>query len=548
MISCRLLTVTANAKGAPTRNETRVAGESIVVGRGSACQIHLPDHRVSLQHATIKRQPDGKLQVEAAHDAMISIDGYLQHSADLLIGTEIGVGPYRLTVDSTVDHADLTLTVDLPAPLLQPADTGDSASTHPAALNLAGLGISKRRIGFALALLILLAFFFLPLITKISPAFEAWQARLLVPMTSMLNPGALSVGHGQFGMKCSSCHQKAFQAVTDSACTECHTNAAMHLPVDHTHLNLLGNVRCADCHPSHQGKAGAMRDGLTQCVGCHQRLDNVMPEVRDFAVKHPPFQLTIPAGKENVRVKQGDQALPPENSGLKFSHQVHLDKSGVSSPDGRTLMTCTDCHKLEPAGDHFAPINMKMSCQQSRCHTIRFEEPARGIVPHGSERQVMDRLRIFFAQWLAEEPGQIAASCAQVPKTGHLLKHTLDCADALALDHAGKTLFKQEGELECALCHEITPTGKKDSPWKVATVRLRHDWQPKAHFDHAKHGTLACTECHDKADSKTSEEISFPEIGQCRECHTGSRAATGKIISQCETCHRFHRVTRLATP
>jgi hypothetical protein len=120
----------------------------------------------------------------------------------------------------------------------------------------------------------------------------------------------------------------------------------------------------------------------------------------------------------------------------------------------------------------------------------------------------------------------------------------LDCADELARKHAGATLFNTESKQpECALCHEIISTGDAELPWKVARVRTRHDWQ-RADFNHARHGTMACSDCHDKQDSKLAEDISMPRIEKCRECHAGSAGASNKIRSDCESCHRFHRAPR----
>lgn len=539
MISCRLIHLTGNPREAQARNEIRIEGDCIEIGRGNACQIHLPDHRVSLRHATIRRGTDGSARIEAAPDALMSIDGHMRHAAELSIATEIGIGPYRLTVESTVDHADLTILVDKPAPLLKPAD-----ATQTAPVSLSALGISKRKLGFGLAAVILVAFLILPLMTKVSPAFEAWQARLPLTLTGALNPGPLSPGHRPFEAKCSTCHQQAFHGVADGACTECHKQPATHLAADHALKDVLGGVRCADCHPAHEGKAAALHGGLPTCLNCHKNLGKEIAKVKDFGAAHPPFQLTLPAGRETLRVRQDEKPLPPERSGFKFSHHFHLDKEGVSSPDGRTLLTCRDCHKLEAAGDHFAPIDMKMTCQQSRCHRSRFEDPAVGLVPHGSEREVMGRLRAAYAAWLAEAPRENAWQCeSRIDKGGNLVQRTLDCAALLARDQAESTFFRTSGDnLDCALCHEINATQSPEVPWKVAPVRINRDWHAKAVFPHARHGTLECAECHDKADSKSSADISMPPIGKCRECHAGVKATANKLKTNCEDCHRFHRV------
>jgi hypothetical protein len=543
MISCVLVQVSRNDNGLPLRIETRIAGESIELGRGSACQIHLPDHRVDLLHATVKRAANGTLQIEATQGALISINGALERTAALAPGTRILIGPYRLEVGATSEDADIALTVDMPE-----AQTENPGTTPAAPLTLAALGISKRRLGLRLAAFILIALLALPMMSRVSPAFEAWQAGLPVKLTQWLSPGPVSVGHGLSGAKCSTCHQRALHAVADTVCTECHKRVGTHLVADSGDASALRDVRCANCHPAHQSKAETMKNGLSQCLDCHQRLGKAITDVRDFGSSHPDFQLAIPQGQETVRARQGAKEMPPEKSGLKFSHQVHLVPKGVSTPDGDTVLTCRSCHKLDASGNHFAPMAMRMTCQQSRCHKQRFAEPVRGIVPHGSEREVMSLLRNFYANWLADAPAEIAGKCGEEVKAGNSVKRTLACAELLSRKHAAASLFRETGEkLECVLCHEITETGKKDVPWKVAPVRLNHDWQPKAVFAHAKHDTVDCAECHDKTNSKSSEDVSFPDIAKCRTCHAGTSGVAGRVKSNCESCHQFHRVAEKPT-
>jgi hypothetical protein len=43
--------VSVNQRGQMQRDPRRVAGTSFSIGRGSQCQIHLPDARVALIHA-----------------------------------------------------------------------------------------------------------------------------------------------------------------------------------------------------------------------------------------------------------------------------------------------------------------------------------------------------------------------------------------------------------------------------------------------------------------------------------------------------------------
>ena len=541
MITCRLIQLKPYLTGFQTCHENRLTGDSLLCGRGAACQVHLPDHRVGLLHATLSRLDDGSLQVEAASEQLISVNGFAERSARLTPGTVLLIGPYRLRVEDLDGDADLTLSVAL-------TDLASDSVGPKAAVTLSDLGISKRRLGFWLAGFILLALLLLPLSSRLSPGWEAWQASQPWALTGWLSPGPLSPAHERFGKTCSTCHPAAFQAVTNSACSECHQHTAGHVGADSTYNAVFTPLRCTNCHWLHAGKAQAPPKQQNQCVACHRQIEPRLAEVADFD-QHPAFHLTLPQGKKLLRVRQDEQSLPGEKNGLKFSHQVHLDVQGISSPDGRTVMTCPDCHKLEDSGGHFAPIGMEMTCQQSRCHKLRFEEPVGGIIAHGSEREVMNRVRQHYLATLAEAPQQVARQCKGLDQSATPARRLLDCADLLAGQFAASSLFLASGDsLQCVLCHQVTATEAADLPWKVAPVRINRDWQPKASFSHAKHSSVVCKQCHDKVNSKRSEDISFPSVQTCRDCHTGFDAQAGKISSPCQSCHRFHRVSTANWP
>lgn len=545
MISCLLIQVSRSPQGLPVRKESVVAGETIQIGRGFSCKMHLPDHRVNLLHATVRRSEDGTLYIDGEKDATININGFIEQSAALSLGTRIEIGPYLLTVEPASGKHDIALTVEMIHPLPEP-DIAKICRSAP--VTLSALGLSKRRLGFGLAAFIILVFLLLPLLPGTSSAFDKWQAALPITLTESWNPGALSGGHSVFGAKCSTCHQRAFQAVSDDACVECHKHVKQHLAKDNLRAGVLRNdLRCTNCHPEHKGVHGLVSHDQTRCVVCHgeiksRKSDTKLGNVHDFGIDHPQFHVTLHDGKNTIRILQDEKGKLLENSGLKFSHQVHLVKGGVSSPLGDTIMVCRDCHQFDEAGTHFAPMTMQKTCQQSRCHELYFTEPVEGIAPHGSEHEVMNRLRDFYAKWLSESPAKNMTACAQASVAGNAVGRTLECANHLAYNNAAATLFRKTGEnLECGECHEIEPTGDNDVPWKVAQLHINRDYQPGAVFSHSKHDTLNCTECHNKADSKTSAEIAMPTLEKCRECHLGDHSANGKVTTGCDGCHRFHQ-------
>jgi hypothetical protein len=139
---------------------------------------------------------------------------------------------------------------------------------------------------------------------------------------------------------------------------------------------------------------------------------------------------------------------------------------------------------------------------------------------------------MFYTKWLSDKPANKSA-CASVGGG-----NVAECAEGLARKMAGATLFRNN--VECGECHEIAPSGDDGAPWKMARVHINRDWQPGATFAHNKHNAMNCTACHDKTNSKTSADISMPDIEKCRECHVGEHAAQVKIKTNCDNCHRFH--------
>lgn len=547
MISCLLIQVSRNPQGLVFRKEIAISGESIQIGRSDLCKIHLLDCRVNLLHATIKHTEDGNLYIETEKDAAISINDLIGYSAPLSPGMRVEIGPYLLIVESPQDGHDIALSVEMVQPLHEKVAT---KACRNAPVTLAGLGFSKRKWSFVLAIGILFLFLLLPLLPSASSAFDKWQAPLPITFTESWNPGPLSGGHGTFGAKCSVCHQHAFQAVSNDACTECHKHVAKHLETDGLHADIFRNVRCTSCHLDHRGRAGLVLHDQSACVACHgniksKKTDTTLANVHDFEKNHPTFRIAL-QGEENVtRVRQDEKSALVEESRLKYSHQVHLDAKGVSSPLGRTVMVCRDCHHLDKTGAHFKPMSMQETCQQSRCHKLYFTEPVEGLAPHGSEREVMNKLREHYIKWLIDPTTENMAACAQTSRPINVVKRTLECANDLAQKYAATTLFKEDGEdLECVLCHEVSKTENRDIPWKVKPLRMSQDFQPGAVFPHSKHDTVNCTECHDKVNSKVSADVAMPAIKKCRECHVGNRPVRGKIRSACDSCHRFHQAAK----
>jgi hypothetical protein len=97
----------------------------------------------------------------------------------------------------------------------------------------------------------------------------------------------------------------------------------------------------------------------------------------------------------------------------------------------------------------------------------------------------------------------------------------------------------------CIVCHEVTKAviqgeSGKEIAWGVVPVHVASTWMPKARFDHVKHRTNKCADCHSVEKSRSSADIAIPAIVDCRACHAGNKPAPGKVVSTCIACHGFH--------
>lgn len=537
MIYCLLIQVSRNQQGEFIRKESIVSGESIQIGRDADCKIRLFDDQVAPLHATIKQSKEGALYLEGAGAASFRIDGSDKQNALLLPGARVEIGPYLLTVDPASTGSNIALSVEA----LPPSPGQGEEAARNEALSIADLHLSKRKWAFALAAVVALLFLLLPLLSGVSSALDKRLAKLPVTPADSWNPGPLAGGHSAFAAKCSVCHQRAFGAVPDAACTACHKKVEKHLKDEALHASLFQDSRCTDCHIDHHGEAGLMQHSSPRCVACHGDIKSTVAKsaianVHDFATDHPSFRITLQNAKNGrpaIRVRQNQNQTVAEKTGLKFSHQVHLDKSGVSTPGGDIVMKCADCHQLDESGNHFAPMTMAKSCQQSGCHSLDFMPPVEGAVPHGSERVAMSHIRDYFTKWVVDgnQP-----DCDRA--IGNSMQKALSCAGKLARENAAASLFVSDAG--CGECHELVATGDLDVPWKVAPLNINRNWFSKSVFPHARHGTVECTGCHDKMNSKKSADVSVPDIAKCRECHAGEHPAKGKISTTCQACHKFH--------
>ena len=191
-----VVTVTRNRKGQPQRAGRAVEGEVLRLGRGTQCEIFLPDPRVSLYHAAIYKQGDA-IFIQSP-EAELAIDGEPIREAKLVPGAIVALGPYDLTAEPAPEGYDLALAVERTRPL--PDDLAEIKAKSRTTLEKTGL--SRRTPAWTLAIVIAILFLAIPALNAILVPLRPFTAKLPITPDESWNPGTLSAGHQEFGRNC----------------------------------------------------------------------------------------------------------------------------------------------------------------------------------------------------------------------------------------------------------------------------------------------------------------------------------------------------------
>ncbi len=572
-----LIRLVRNKTGQVARSEQLVTADSMLFGRGSDCNLHLPDPRVALHHASIRLGTTGGVIIEAAGDAL-TIDGNPESTTRLKRGQHIRLGPYAIEVLASPPEIDLAVTLELVDPLVEDAETGRRRERRmrSARAGLAGTWLSKRALAWSGFAVVAAAFLAWPVYHALSTGAQrghsaaATRASVGITPDASWDPGALDSGHASFGRDCGKCHQTPFVQVQNNACEACHQSVGWHFARDsdakrQLHRAVFGSNlahdqggdgaegRCAACHRDHKGNQTLKRQDSPLCTDCHRDLKTRHPSVgianvSDFQTDHPPFTLSMVAPRRTsgnatntsplsqIRVSQANRAELVERSNLKFPHQTHLSSKGVRGPDGKQVLGCSTCHVPDETGTRFKPITMREHCQ--RCHSLEFEPVASARqVPHGNVADVIATVNEFYAQAaLLNRPIDQPRATTQRPGS------TADAGPAIkniawVNQKAQHTVTEMMEKRTCFACHEIT---RAADSWIIAPIAVTQQWLMKSRFPHVKHNTYTCDKCHAVEDSKSSADIAIPDIKNCRSCHAGNAVEVNKAPGTCETCHSFH--------
>lgn len=562
--------ISYTAEGREIARGREFAQDRLTIGRGTGCDIVLPDLALSLNHAAIERRPDGSVHVTSHSGMPFVAEGasVTWFDANPAAGANLRFGSHALLIGR--EGSAITLRVER----VEALSDSSEAKDEQAVFSLASTGIRKRIPAWAFASLILLAFLLWPIWTWATYQ-DVKERPVSFHADQSWSSGHLSLEHAKLENNCQSCHVNAFEPVRDAACVVCH--AKVHDHADKTRLidakgerGLFGKFlrttaemankqegRCVDCHVEHEGAGKMPPTAQRFCTSCHDGMtgrlaDTKIQDAVDFGTGHPEFRpaiVTAPGERPMIR-RVSLAARPHEESGLKFPHDLHLSGSGGVARMALTLsdrygfgkqgMACKDCHISTPDGVRFQPIDMEKNC--GMCHSLGFDKES-GVVRtlrHGDPRQVVAEIRSLYRSGGPVNPAPAGVLDGRyIPGVGALLHARSHMTGRMNADQAVRAVFSKGGA--CYDCHQVVaPAGLASPDFQVRPVVLSQRYMFKGWFDHKAHDTEKCTTCHLAPQSKNASDVLLPGIKTCRTCHDGESASGKKVASTCAMCHDYH--------
>lgn len=511
--------VTRKKSGSVVHRDQEIAGDRARFGRSADNEAYLADPRVPLYHAAIEARPNG-VYVEGIAGADVTVNGRIVGASILKTGDVVGIGPYDVTLMDPPPGYSAAVTVELIRAM------GDDLERllGRSRLVLGGPWLSRRRLSWALSVLVLAVFLVWPVAAFFNPARQpdtdanrhtGWRPDM------MWNSGEISNAHKPIAQQCNRCHQAAFRMVRDEACVACHEQIQHHADPKKFQFAELTGVLCESCHKEHNGPQTISRMDQKFCSDCHGSFRERAPastllSAGDFLKDHPEFRPTVasdPLAGRFERVSLAATPRPRENSGLIFPHDKHLRPNGIRGPDGLEPLDCDSCHTMAPGGYLMAPVTQELHC--ARCHELAFEPVARGRrLPHGNAEAAVRTIVEFYsdAALRGAFPDPTAPEVVRrIPGGTRITKTQEREALAWAEQQARQSLqFVFTSRAVCGTCHLVTQTGADpDRRYDVVKPQVAERWMPKGLFRHSSHATETCARCH-------SLEITDPAKWQAR--------------------------------
>ncbi|AWW75571.1 cytochrome c family protein [Erythrobacter sp. KY5] len=616
-------TIDITASGREIVRDREVGKPELITGRAAESDIHLADLAVEQRHVRLADAGGGMLMAESLGGLEFGLNGrsVKDGTIDPNVGAEISVGSARLAISREGDGP-----VQI---IIKQVEKDEAASDALSSFALAAALPSKRTMAWGFTIAILGLLLAVPIVTNLAstPPENDPMDKDVVGATKFdaaWISGGMSVEHAHLEDNCEACHATPFVSVQDETCLSCHeelglgdhaemprlregmaplsTGDAIQWSIAET-LGKEGPLGCVSCHSEHEGPVDLAAEehqfwDQQFCSDCHDDLDARLTDVSfgnatDFGDKHPQFRpLIYTAHFSDKPVRVSLDTEPVEMSGLKFTHDEHMDEQGgvarmaISLSQYGAPLECSDCHsewsdaerdmmrkggltdaavetlgnvkwsqadlkslkqsglskrRVEDLGD-YKPVVMEDSCES--CHSLVFDRAGPGFrtLRHGN----IDDLMADLATMNRGPRGDIVSGRGRPGQFARGGRYYSNFGRPMGLYIAINRALERDGV--CGECHIPTMTdGRRDlTPVNLPNRFLMHGaFYHSAHEEDAAGKPLECTECHATSTSNEATDLLIPDLESCRDCHLGETAAkTDEIVpSTCAMCHGYHTPT-----
>jgi hypothetical protein len=403
---------------------------------------------------------------------------------------------------------------------------------------------------------------------------------------TFFNAGKISANHAGFADNCQACHDRelmtggpltpakfkevvrdrfhngvAFDAI-DRKCETCHQQHTFH------EVNVVQNRSCSACHQEHQGPGPMKMVASLQCATCHNNSTTMQ------AAAHRGTQLPPTAFRRHLHGPQQvvlELPRPPQGftktfssfwkdhpefqlktvgardpDVLRFNHQRHF-AADIPPVNGQKL-DCNYCHKAQPDGRFYQRVNFAANCQA--CHSLQFDARNPELrLPHGDVDLVRTFLRTLPAQYadyarlkkgisgdseIRNFVGQQVRQLRAEFHSGEELERAVFFTTNPYKPQEKTGAATRANFTGCAFCHDVKQA--RNAAPAITKPILIDRWMLRSDFNHARHTSVKCDDCHHAMQSRDTADALMPAKANCVTCHSPA----GKVAAECTTCHKYH--------
>jgi nitrate/TMAO reductase-like tetraheme cytochrome c subunit len=317
------------------------------------------------------------------------------------------------------------------------------------------------------------------------------------------------------GMKCTDCHGVSVHifAPVDGTCGQsgCHADKLVRLGK----MGAVSELHCTTCHNflanartvSVDSLGRALTPTAWQCTSCHA----MQVKLREMDISRDPHK-GVCGNCHNPHTQATPQEISCTKGGCHAGWETKGFHIGVPHPE-----RCTSCH--QPHSWRVEGANCTR-CHQNVPRQMTSPAPAHAAPAVAAAAPAPAAALPPFAH--GKHQGQPCASChSSTVRHGQLQVRSV--ADCQRCHHVGASRD------QCATCHAPAslrqPLNTLSREFRlVATHTAARRSVP---FEHARHLSVACTQCHTNPVSRA------PEGADCSGCH----ASHHKPTAVCTTCH-----------